>query len=312
MIWSSTETTISNKPHKPFSADRHMLACGGSHVCKKDPVSADNDEKHEVRCCSDTRKGTWVKNSQCSVWGESDLPRCIHAATYQEAEAHCANNGARLCTQYELQNDCTRGSGCSHDYDMIWSSTNAFIDMRSKGERNCGKRHQKPCTTQWLPNDGCDVHSVIAKPFNSKSCWPCGGNNQIACKFKWMNNQGCREGEMSRGGISKGGDASRPNSLGVHHGYNEKNPNPHPAGKCWRCGNHGEPACDHKYGVNNGCKDGMAQGHANKCWRCGADNQPKCNVAAGWYANNNGCKSGHSGTHHGDKCWSCNRSNVQC
>ena len=30
--------------------------------------------------------------------------------------------GARLCTRAELQADCTAGTGCGHDGDLVWSS----------------------------------------------------------------------------------------------------------------------------------------------------------------------------------------------
>merc|ERR1711918_256785 len=102
-------------------------------------------------------------------------------------------------------------------------------------------------------------------------CWPCGGNNQFACKFKYSNNQGCGPDDT----LAKGGDEKNPKNEGKFHGYNTKNPNPHPAGKCWICGGDNEPRCDNKY------------------------------------ANNNGCKPGHSGTHHANKCWACTRGNVK-
>ena len=119
-----------------------LLACGSTAGgCRE---SATNDptrvaylnESHEVRCCveSSTNPGGWSKHSsgKCaadgftSTWGESQLPNgvgCVHSATYDEAEAYCSNAGGRLCTAAELLADCTRGSGCSHDNDYIWSST---------------------------------------------------------------------------------------------------------------------------------------------------------------------------------------------
>ena len=144
--------------------------------------------------------------------------------------------------------------------------------MKDMGEKNCGGAHQRPCKEQWLVNDGCSRDTTIAKPFNDNSCWPCGGNNQLACKFKFKDNQGCGPDDT----LAKGGDADQEHAIGKHHGYNEVNPNPHPAGKCWICGGDNQPRCDNKY------------------------------------ANNNGCKTGHSGTHHANKCWSCTRGNVKC
>lgn len=33
----------------------------------------------------------------------------------------CHNVGARLCTSEELRKDCTRGTGCGHDGDLVWT-----------------------------------------------------------------------------------------------------------------------------------------------------------------------------------------------
>lgn len=142
-VWSSTGSTdppttsptITSMPTvtaRPTDVppESHFVACGSTiGECSRDPhvpyVAAYNDELHEVRCCSETERAGWVKKDWCDVWGESDLPTCIHAATYTEAVEHCEALGAgvRLCTMWELLDDCTRGSGCAHDNDHIWSST---------------------------------------------------------------------------------------------------------------------------------------------------------------------------------------------
>jgi hypothetical protein len=118
MIWSSTPVT---KCACECSAKQHHVVCGATNVCKNAPKVAADTEKHEVRCCSDKQHKGYIKNAQCSVWAESDIPTCIHAATWAQADAHCKKDGARLCTKDELANDCTRGSGCNHDADMIWA-----------------------------------------------------------------------------------------------------------------------------------------------------------------------------------------------
>merc|ERR1711990_607238 len=48
---------------------------------------------------------------------------CVHSATFEESVAVCLGDGARLCTQIEVQDDCTSGTGCAHDVDLIWTST---------------------------------------------------------------------------------------------------------------------------------------------------------------------------------------------
>jgi len=47
---------------------------------------------------------------------------CHSDKTFAEAEAICIKAGARLCTKDELEADCTAGTGCGHDRDLIWSS----------------------------------------------------------------------------------------------------------------------------------------------------------------------------------------------
>ena len=47
---------------------------------------------------------------------------CQHALTYAQNVAWCGAMGARLCTRAELQADCTAGTGCGHDGDLVWSS----------------------------------------------------------------------------------------------------------------------------------------------------------------------------------------------
>ena len=72
----------------------------------------------QVRCCSDTARAGWVKNTDCSVWGESDdwggplsALGCEWGKTFNQAKNICHKVNARLCTVAELEGDCTRGTG---------------------------------------------------------------------------------------------------------------------------------------------------------------------------------------------------------
>ena len=119
----------------------HLIVCGSSYAaCSGNSVAADNRELHEVRCCSGTYVGTgWVKDQTCTqagfdVWGGSKINGTCYgdgwsggAQDYYSAKAICESvaEGVRLCTSAELLADCTKGSGCDHNYDMIWSSTSA-------------------------------------------------------------------------------------------------------------------------------------------------------------------------------------------
>jgi len=128
-----------------------LLACGSTagscrETATNDPTRvAYLNESHEVRCCrqSSTNPGGWNQHSsgKCaadgftSTWGESDIPGCVDSATYDQAQQICANYGGRLCTAAELLADCTRGSGCGHDNDYIWSSTPGTISTESPTTR---------------------------------------------------------------------------------------------------------------------------------------------------------------------------------
>lgn len=51
------------------------------------------------------------------------LQACQHGLNYDEAVAFCVSASGRLCTATELEAGCTRGTGCQHDADLVWSST---------------------------------------------------------------------------------------------------------------------------------------------------------------------------------------------
>ena len=46
---------------------------------------------------------------------------CSADKTYAEAETICQAQGARLCTKRELEDDCTLGSGCGFDKQLLWA-----------------------------------------------------------------------------------------------------------------------------------------------------------------------------------------------
>ena len=77
----------------------------------------------QVRCCSDTplSDAGWTKNWNCLVWGGSDEDfECAYDQTFAQAEAICAEVGARLCTIAELEAGCAGGTGCGHDENLVW------------------------------------------------------------------------------------------------------------------------------------------------------------------------------------------------
>jgi hypothetical protein len=124
----------------------HHIACGlGSYGCSSEPPRcAVHSEEHEVSCCSDAKPAGsgWVEPNAVCPTGifvlrrpDGDNDNCNHAATYDAAVAWCADNGGRLCTEAELNAGCTRGIGCGHDADLMWTSSGgAALKGTSKGE----------------------------------------------------------------------------------------------------------------------------------------------------------------------------------
>lgn len=53
--------------------------------------------------------------------GESDP--CSGLVTFQQALQHAHDQGARLPTLYEAIGNVAGGTGCSYDYEMIWTCT---------------------------------------------------------------------------------------------------------------------------------------------------------------------------------------------
>jgi hypothetical protein len=129
LVWSDT-------PCSP--APRTALAVLGSSRSNQrrngNATCARTNAQHEVRCCSDIAiPGYTNRYRLCGqrVWAESNFTQsglnCQHNATYDEAAATCAADGARLCTAAEIAADCTRGTGCGHDNDLIWSSSTCTV-----------------------------------------------------------------------------------------------------------------------------------------------------------------------------------------
>ena len=85
----------------------------------------------QVRCCSDKKlSGTgpgsnsgpgWFKHTGCLVWGGSNEGfDCEYKQNFTQAEDFCDGVGAKLCTVAELEDGCAAGTGCNHDYRLVW------------------------------------------------------------------------------------------------------------------------------------------------------------------------------------------------
>ena len=102
---------------------KSLIVCGSTSSCNSQPALVSVSSPHGVRCCSDTMIPNWKKSSSCAVWTETEDSdgNCNLDVDYFAAENICNKHGARLCTQQELEDDCTQGTGCMLDHDRVWS-----------------------------------------------------------------------------------------------------------------------------------------------------------------------------------------------
>merc|ERR1719491_1102396 len=113
----------------------YFALCGRRDRCSEREGSYPVDTEHEVRCCAEEKiDNSFKKKANCDVWASSHIDdgKCINEATHQEASISCSNIGARLCTVDELNGNCTRGTGCGFDKEIIWSS--ALADPPSNSQ----------------------------------------------------------------------------------------------------------------------------------------------------------------------------------
>eukprot|EP01052_Picozoa_sp_SAG31_P002559 SAG31_NODE_91_length_26366_cov_6.792211_7_plen_192_part_00 len=105
-------------------------------LCEERPRCAELSEQHEVGCCADSEvEGYAHPCADRPVWGERDAHgmACNNGATYAEAVEFCRAMGGRLCTAEEMEAGCTAGTGCEHDWDLLWTSTRGGAQQPSDG-----------------------------------------------------------------------------------------------------------------------------------------------------------------------------------
>jgi uncharacterized protein YkwD len=122
---TSNPTTSTFEPTQaptvePSQSVDGYIACGKKNKCNDSTRVAGADERHAVRCASDTKISGWKK--RCGIWSESNAwGSCENSLSYTEAKALCEREGGRLPTVAELENNCLRGTGCGHDRRMVWA-----------------------------------------------------------------------------------------------------------------------------------------------------------------------------------------------
>ena len=107
------------------------------------------------------------------VCGSSTLDgtTCLPSeATWQTAQDACQSLGARLCTRNEVENGETRGTGCSYDKLLIWTSSECGAGMywTSRGDGASFSTVCAPVTDNTMAVRCCgDVTVQICNPVTS-------------------------------------------------------------------------------------------------------------------------------------------------
>lgn len=121
-----------------------------------EPLPADVNSVHEVRCCRDCVNDGPCNRSwkqQCTwfdeeVYGKSKINRSCVATTFYDAIDKCESIGGRLCTATEVLEECVRGTGCSFDNEMVWTCT--------YDEGEC--EFDVECCSGWCEDGFCEPH----------------------------------------------------------------------------------------------------------------------------------------------------------
>ena len=137
----------------------------------------------------------WVNSYIIDFADQNDDPTdddgCVHAKTFDEAQAICAADGARLCTQAEIESNCDYGSGCNGDSSFIWTSTECTPAPEHVCSRQTWPGTPGPCRTP-----DCEVPDYCQ--FEDEWVWmdrPCELKVQVdAAGFISVIHGGAREG----------------------------------------------------------------------------------------------------------------------
>lgn len=112
---------------------KYWADCGRDGRCDAQEIGEyDYDALHEVRCCSDEAIVRW-QDKGCGIWAESkfDGNECYTEKNFFEAKCICDKHGGRLCTKQELKDDCTKGTGCGFDAEIVWTSVSFECCIKS-------------------------------------------------------------------------------------------------------------------------------------------------------------------------------------
>lgn len=128
LVWSSGQCSIPSAPPLVQAPTHAWTVLGnfrGGNRPERQRCAASSIDLHEVRCCSDHFLPGYATSSTCPVWGSSHVGPtggCVEHVTLVTALAICHGDGARVCTVAEVQAGCGQGTGCGHDFDLVWTS----------------------------------------------------------------------------------------------------------------------------------------------------------------------------------------------
>jgi len=173
MVWSSTVGIV------PTGAKNYIVKGKAGNPCDEDNCATRTvgaEEKWSVRCCADSLIDGWKQNDGCSVFAMSTIKTCA-VTNWESAFDLCSSAGGRLCSKEELELNCAKGSGCSMDYKMVWSSNIGFEKYYIVQGAIGATCDETSCTTRavdreenwsvrccadtnpgdWIQNDDCSV-----------------------------------------------------------------------------------------------------------------------------------------------------------
>mmetsp|Transcript_11468 Transcript_11468/g.28633 ORF Transcript_11468/g.28633 Transcript_11468/m.28633 type:complete len:246 (-) Transcript_11468:411-1148(-) len=108
-----------------------------------------------IRCCNRNQSYTCF-NSICSASLHDNYHTPVtgsfngSASTFAEASNECEAQGARLCTESELEDGVCCGSGCGHDARYVWSQLRRTRTLDST-EKSATGRAIPACSPHALP-----------------------------------------------------------------------------------------------------------------------------------------------------------------
>jgi len=187
MVWSSTVGIV------PTGLRNYIVKGATNAQCDEDNCgtrTSGNEDKWGVRCCTDEYAEGWIQNEGCSIFARSTIKTCA-VLNWESANDLCDSAGGRLCTRQELESNCAKGSECSMDSKMVWSSDGElekYYIVKGGKEPKCW---DNSCTTRavgreehwsvrccadtnpggWFKKDHCSIYAWSKFPGCSKADW---------------------------------------------------------------------------------------------------------------------------------------------